>query len=126
MKIRGFNHVGVTVSNFEKAVNWYNKYFGFVLVCYEEMDESKIDKLQNLYKLKNTKVKFGFLRGKNGSVIEIFEFSNQIQGETALWNKTGITHLTLDVKNVPKYYEELKPQGVEFLCEPQYTSGTCW
>ncbi|MGL6107792.1 VOC family protein, partial [Romboutsia sp.] len=46
--------------------------------------------------------------------------------ETALWNKTGITHLTLDVKNVPKYYEELKPQGVEFLCEPQYTSGTCW
>lgn len=126
MKIKSMSHVGLTVSNFEKAVTWYGEKFGFSLIDVKEMNAKQIEALPKLYGLKDTRVKFGFLRAPGGGVLEIFQFTPTAEIEDVRWNRPGPTHFTLDVKNVPKWYEKLKAQGVEFCSEPQYTGGAYW
>lgn len=126
MKIRSLSHVGLTVSNFEKAVKWYYDMFGFRLISEQVLQEEQVNNLYPLYKLKNTEIHLGFLRAPKGGVVEIFEFSNSLPEEQVIWNKPGLTHMTYDVKNIKKWYNELKRKGVEFFSEPQQTDGTEW
>ncbi len=126
MKVKSLSHVGITVSNFEKAVKWYWDIFKFPLVAEETMDEKQIEVLYGLYGLKNTKLRLGFLRTPGGAVLEIFEFTPAIKSDKVCWNKIGLTHLTLDVRNVKKWYKKLKEKGVTFLCEPQKTGPNEW
>ncbi|NMB65607.1 MAG: hypothetical protein GYA16_12145, partial [Spirochaetes bacterium] len=90
------------------------------------MDEKQVEALYNLYGLKNTKLRLGFLRTPGGAVLEIFEFTPAIPSEKVCWNKIGLTHITLDVRNVKKWYKKLKDKGVTFLCEPQKTGPNEW
>jgi len=126
MKVKSLSHVGITVSNFEKAVQWYWDMFKFPLVAEETMDEKQVEALYSLYGLKNTKLRLGFLRTPGGAVLEIFEFTPAIPSEKVCWNKIGLTHITLDVRNVKKWYKKLKDKGVTFLCEPQKTGPNEW
>lgn len=126
MKIRSVSHVGLTVSDFEKAVKWYSDTFGFKLISEQILNIDQVDKLYALYNLKNTAIRLGFLRGPKGGVIEIFEFTSPLEAEHVKWNKPGPTHITLDVKNINKWYSSLKNRGVEFFSEPQCTGGNDW
>lgn len=126
MKVRSFSHVGLTVWDLKRSCKWYNETFGFSIVSDQSLSKEEVEKLNKLYRLKDTGVKFALLRCPKGGVIEMFQFDTAMKGAGATWNKVGLTHLALDVKNVPKWYKELKSKGVEFLCEPQYTAGTCW
>ena len=126
MKIRSLSHVGITVSNFEDAVDFYSKTFGFRLISEQTLGKEEVNNLYDLYQLKNAKVRFGFLRAPKGGVVEIFEFFPSVPSEHPVWNKPGPTHFTLDVKNVKKWYNVLKAKGITFLCEPQNTDGTEW
>lgn len=126
MKIRSLSHVGLTVSNFENAVKWYHEIFGFLLIAEQVLEEIQVEKLYSLYKLHDTKVRFGFLRAPKGGVVEIFEFTPALEKENVCWNKPGITHITMDVKNVWFWYEKLKGKGVKFFSEPQNTEGNEW
>ncbi|GKX29342.1 glyoxalase [Vallitalea longa] len=126
MKIRSLSHVGVTVSNFEKAIDFYSKTFGFRLISEQTLGKKQVNELYNLYLLKDVEVRFGFLRAPKGGIIEIFEFNPSLPSENTIWNKPGATHFTLDVKNVKKWYNILQAKGITFLCEPQNTDGTEW
>lgn len=126
MKIKSISHIGLTVSDFEKAVRWYSEKFGFSLIDVKEMSTKQIESLPKLYGLNNTSVKFGFLRAPGGCVLEIFQFTPTANKENVCWNRPGPTHFTLDVKDVRMWYNRLKAQGVEFCSEPQSTSGTDW
>lgn len=126
MKVKSLSHVGITVSNFEKAVQWYWDIFKFPLVAEEIMDEKQVEALYTLYGLKNTRLRLGFLRVPGGGVLEIFEFSPAIPADAVCWNRIGLTHITLDVSNVKKWYTILKQKGVTFLCEPQKTGPNEW
>lgn len=126
MKIRSVSHAGLTVSNFEEAVKWYSEMFGFKLISEQVISKEQAEELYDLYKLKNTAVRLGFLRSPKGGVIEIFEFSSCLPPEHTVWNKPGPTHIALDVRNLDKWYTTLKNKGVEFFSEPQATSGSDW
>lgn len=126
MKVRSFSHVGLTVSDFEQAVRWYSDMFGFKLISEQVLTDEQVAKLWPLYKVDKTMVRLGFLRTPKGGVVEIFEFSNKVTPEHTVWNKPGATHFTLDVKNVDKWYGNLRSKGVEFLIEPQVTDGNHW
>ena len=125
MKVKSLSHVGITVKNFEKSVKWYWEHFKMPLLSIGTMTENEIEKMEKLYGLKDTSVKFGFLRCPKGGVIEIFEFSKTLPPES-IWNRCGTSHLTLDVKNVKKWHQYLSGKGVDFLCKPQTTDGTEW
>lgn len=126
MKIKSLSHVGITVSDFEKTVNWYDKMFGFKLIDEQFMTEEQVNKLTNLYGIKNMSIHLGFLRCPKGGVIEIFEFSEKEEGQKVIWNRNGITHLTLDVNHVEKWYCKLREKGVSFFSEPQRTGAVEW
>lgn len=126
MKIRSLSHVGLTVSNFEKAVKWYHEHFGCWLISEQTLGKEQVNKLYELYGLRDTTIRLGFLRFPKGGVIEIFEFNPSLPSEKTLWNKPGPTHITLDVKNVHKWYNDLKDRGVYFFSEPQNTDGNQW
>lgn len=125
MKVRSISHVGVTVTNFERAVAWYNKYFGFKLISEQILDKEVVSSLWPLYQVEDTTVRLGFLRAPKGQVVEIFEFSNQKEGRHHEWNKPGLSHFTLDVKNISRWYEEYK-NDLDFVIEPQVTDGNHW
>lgn len=126
MKVKSFSHVGLTVSNFEKAVKFYSDTFGFKLISEQILGKEQVETLYPLYKLHNTTVRLGFLRAPKGGVVEIFEFSPTISSEHPVWNKPGLTHFTLDIKNIKKWYETLSAKGIHFFSEPQVTDGNEW
>lgn len=126
MNIRSVSHVGLTVSDFERSVRWYSEMFGFKLVSEQILDEEQVSELYSLYELDNNSIRLGFLRGRKGGVIEIFEFQSSLPAEHMTWNRPGPTHITLDVKNVKRWYRDLKDRGVEFCTEPQVTDGNEW
>ena len=126
MKIRSLSHVGVTVSSFEKSVKWYYEKFGFRLIDEQILSKEQVKGLHNLYGLEGAEVRLGFLRAPKGGVVEIFEFS-EAQTKTKLaWNSPGLTHLTLDVKNVNRWYKKLLEMGVIFRSPPQKTGVNEW
>lgn len=126
MRIKGFNHVGVTVKDLKRTIKWYNKNFGFKLVAIEALSEEEVEKLFPLYKVSNSTLKIGFLRMRGGGVMEIFQFSNDDEKLPLTWGRPGITHFTISVRGVAKWYKKLKANGVEFVTEPQRTSGADW
>lgn len=126
MKVKSLSHVGITVSSFEKAVKWYDDIFGFKLIDEQFMTKEQVNNLSDLYGVKDVSTHLGFLRCPKGGIIEIFEFSKTEKGSKVLWNKTGVTHLTLDAKNIGKYYKELKAKGVKFFSTPQKTGNVEW
>lgn len=125
MKIKSFSHVGLTVSNFESAVNWYHQNFGFVLISEKVLDKETVAKLWPLYQVADTTVRLGFLRAPKGQVLEIFEFGNQVKEPRQVWNAPGATHFTLDVSNVSKWVSQNRGK-LNFIIEPQTTDGNDW
>ena len=127
MKARGFNHVGITVKDFNKAVRWYRDVFGFSLISKGGLDAERMSRMKKLYNLPDgMSVRFGFLLGPRGGLIEIFEFSETAPFEHC-WNRPGTHHFTLDVKNIGKWYKKLSERSdVEILNEPQRDDGADW
>ena len=124
--LRGTDHIGFTVPNLEQAV----KFFVEVIGCepfYElgPFDDGEwmekalgIDKRSVMNKLR-------FLRCKNGSNFEIFEYSapdqNQVQPKNS---DIGGHHLAFYVDDFDAALEFLKMKGVEIMGEPTVrTSG---
>ena len=126
MRIKSLSHAGITVTDFAAAVKWYHDKFGFWLISEQELAPEVLKELHELYQVEDAAVRQGFLRVPGGGVIEIFEFTPSLPGEKIKWNKPGVTHLTLDVKNVHRWYEKLKSQGVYFFSAPQNTDGNEW
>lgn len=126
MKIRSFSHVGITVNDFSSTVKWYYSNFGFKLIDEQFIGIEKVNELSELYGVKNSTIHLGFLRIPKGGVIEIFEFSSKCEKEELNWNKPGVTHLTLNVNDVWKWYDALNKKGVKFMCSPQKTGRVQW
>lgn len=125
MKIKSISHIGVTVSDFEKAVKWYHDHFGFKLISEQTLEADLVKSLWPLYQVNDSSVRLGFLRAPKGQVIEIFEFSNQRPSELKPWNIPGPSHFTLDVKNVAKWYDTYQTT-LNFVIKPQVTDGNHW
>ncbi|WP_124055080.1 VOC family protein [Arcanobacterium ihumii] len=125
-KIHGLNHCGVTVSDFESAVKWYNKMFGFHLVNELHIDGDAADKLACLYGQKGMTVRLGFLGTQSNAMLEIFEFKPKELGQSTHWNQAGYSHAAVGVSNVPAVKRTLEAKGVEFVTGVQFTDGAHW
>jgi catechol 2,3-dioxygenase-like lactoylglutathione lyase family enzyme len=54
-----------------------------------------------------------------GGILEIFEFQPQLPPETIPWNRVGLTHFSLNVRNTRKWSEYLQSKGVELVSPPE-------
>ena len=126
MKIKSVSHAGLTVSDFDRAVAWYNELFGFLLVSEDYLEPAQTASLYPLYGVKDARVRMGFMRAPGGSVIELFQFDPAKKGAAPVWNAPGFTHVAFNVSGVQSWVERLGAKGVSFITSPQRTGSVDW
>lgn len=114
-----FLHVGLTVRDMSRTIDFYTKYFGFQVEMKGVFSEEFIWSHNQLYGLpKGTFSDFCFLKAPNGIVLEVFQFSEEAASENVRWNRPGYHHICLKVEDACKTYEEMSADGVEFFFAP--------
>ncbi len=118
MKARSFSHVGITVSDFSRAVQFYWDVFGCPLVG---VADTPPDRVRTFFGVDgaNVSCKIGWIRVPGGGVMEIFEFQPRLPPAAIPWNRVGLTHFSFNVTNLPKWHAYLTSKGVECVSQPE-------
>ena len=131
MKARSFSHVGITVRDFNTFVRFYWDVFGCPLVG---VSDTPPDRVRSFFGVDpptptsdaslragapEPSCKIGWIRVPGGAVLEIFEFQPQQPLEQGPWNRVGLTHFSLNVRNTQKWYDYLVSKGVEVVSKPE-------
>jgi glyoxylase I family protein len=127
VKARSFSHVGITVSDFNKAVRFYWDVFGCPLVG---VADTPPERVRSFFKVGDPVVsgvnrtgtpscKIGWIRVPGGAVLEIFEFQPQLPPSAIPWNKVGLTHISFNVRNLQRWHDYLVGRGVECISKPE-------
>jgi glyoxylase I family protein len=126
VKVRTFSHTGITVSNFNKAVQFYWDVFGCPLVGVADTPPERVRSFFGVGApeagARETTLpacKIGWIRVPGGAVLEIFEFQPQRPAETVTWNRVGLTHISFNVRNLQRWYDYLQSKGVECVSRPE-------
>ena len=116
--IKGIRHVGIVVSNLEKALIFWRDVLGFRIIRQMEEAGQNIDAMMGLGGVQVTTVK---LAGEDGSMVELLKFHSHPDKEkwTGTPFSTGITHIALTVSDMDKAVREMKNAGVRFPADPQ-------
>ena len=98
MKARSFSHVGITVSDFNRVVQFYSDVFGCPLVG---VADSPSDRVRSFFHVDGAQpaCKIGWVRVPGGAMLEIFEFQPQLPPVAIPWNRVGLTHFSFNVRN---------------------------
>ena len=118
MRARSFSHVGLTVRDFSATVKFYWEVFGCPLVGVSETPPERIRSFFGVDAPAPT-LKIGWIRVPGGGVLEIFAFDPQQPAVEIPWNRVGLTHFSLDVRNLQKWYDRLVEKGVEVVTKPE-------
>lgn len=126
MKARSFSHVGITVSDFNKAVRFYWDVFGCPLVGVADTPPERVRSFFNVEGPFDAaqggaqpSCKIGWIRVPGGAVLEIFAFQPQLPPQAIPWNKVGLTHISFNVRNLQGWYDYLVSRGVECVSKPE-------
>ena len=118
--IRNVRHVGITINNEKKRLNFFIKVLGFKKFKFATEDIEFMNKIHNL---KNVRLKTYKLKSKNNEVVELLKFKNHKSKKK--WNgkvySIGLTHIALTVDNLERTYKSLKKKGVKFKSSPQFS-----
>lgn len=118
MRARSFSHVGITVSDFNRAVKFYWEVFGCPLVGVSETPSERVRAFFGVDAPAPT-CRIGWIRVPGGGVLEIFAFEPQQPPVEIPWNRVGITHFSLNVRNLNGWHERLTRMGVECVSAPE-------
>jgi catechol 2,3-dioxygenase-like lactoylglutathione lyase family enzyme len=118
MKVRTFSHVGITVSDFTRAVKFYWDVFGCPLVGVADTPAERVRAFFGVDAPAPT-CKIGWIRVPGGGVLEIFEFQPQQPRSPVPWNRVGLTHISFNVRNLQRWHRYLTSKGVECLGQPE-------
>jgi catechol 2,3-dioxygenase-like lactoylglutathione lyase family enzyme len=126
MKVRSFSHVGITVSDFNRAVKFYWEVFGCPLVGVADTPTERVRSFFQVPAESSTSLgagapacKIGWIRVPGGGVLEIFEFQPQQPSIPVPWNRVGLTHISFNVRNLQGWYDYLVGKGVECVSRPE-------
>jgi catechol 2,3-dioxygenase-like lactoylglutathione lyase family enzyme len=118
VKARSFSHVGITVSDFNRAVQFYWNVFGCPLVG---VADTPPERVRAFFGLEGPapRCKIGWIRVPGGATLEIFAFEPQQPPMAIPWNRVGLTHISFNVRNTQKWYDYLVSKGVECVSRPE-------
>ena len=128
MRARSFSHVGITVSDFSRFVQFYADVFGCRLVG---VSDTPPDRVRTFFAVsgdggKPPQCKIGWVRVPGGAILEIFEFQPQMPPAAIPWNRVGLTHFSFNVRNTQRWYDYLVSKGVECLGRPEQSPRGHW
>ena len=118
MRARSFSHVGITVSDFNKAVRFYWDVFGCPLVG---VADTPPDRVRTFFGVESAapSCKIGWIRVPGGGVLEIFEFTPQQAAIPVPWNQVGLTHISFNVRGLDRWHRYLTSKGVVCVSKPE-------
>jgi catechol 2,3-dioxygenase-like lactoylglutathione lyase family enzyme len=121
MASSSFLHVGITVTDIERTIAFYEKYFGFRVAFSGQFPDGFFDAEPTLYQLApGAKSKLAMIVSPDGFTMELFQFFDEIPAKAAVWNQPGYHHICLKVDDVNAKYKEMLADGVEFYFAPDY------
>jgi catechol 2,3-dioxygenase-like lactoylglutathione lyase family enzyme len=118
VRARSFSHCGITVSDFNKAVQFYWRVFGCPLVGVADTPTERVQRFFGI-EAPAPRCKIGWLRVPGGATLEIFAFEPRLPPAEIPWNRVGLTHISFNVRNTQKWYDDLRAKGVECVSTPE-------
>jgi len=115
---KAFSHIGVSVPNIDKAVEWYSKVLGLNVLmgpAQNDADETHIGKLnKGVFGEGFHKSKVAHLSTSNGIGIELFEFikpkAEKRENNFEYW-KCGTFHFCLVDPNIEEFVKAIEESG---------------
>ncbi len=109
-----FLHVGLTVSDIQRTVDFYQKYFGFTLGDRGVFPVEFIAAKPQLYRqTEGSYSHFAFLTSPDGVTLELFQFVPLLGAEEPIWNRPGYHHICLKVDSCRRVYEQMCADGLK-------------
>lgn len=120
-RIYGMHHIGITVPDINKGIDFFKAVFGAVEVFRTgpfDVDEKFMER--RLGTPPHTRIRdLVFLRCGAGTNVELFEYSGEDASARPKRNsEIGGTHLCFEVEDVFASAERLRALGIEFLDGP--------
>jgi glyoxylase I family protein len=101
--IKSFDHVAITVKEFDKTIDWYVNNLGFTVQRMVENEERG--------------TRLAFLEAGGQAMLEFFgsmDPNKTVEGPTLTREETGIKHISFFVDDMDEMCQRLKKAGVEF------------
>lgn len=123
--IRGLNHIGISVSNLERSIEFYREMFGMQVAVERRFGEEAYDRI---LALKHAVGRVTLLKGHQIQ-IELFEFIRP-QPKTRDKHRPvcdhGISHFCVEVSDIHSEYRRMCAAGAVFHSEPVNFSGSAF
>lgn len=118
--ITGIHHLGVIVSDIEKALNFYSDVLGGKVIFKEEAGP---DYLEKGVGIKGAHAKMVVMK-VGSATLELIEYTNpRTRAEGLRSCDAGTFHLSFQVDDINKTMEQLRKKGVKFFSEPNVSGG---
>lgn len=123
MRSPGVHHTGITVSDLDRSIAFYEQ-LGFEVV--ERMEEEG-EEVELGVGVPGAKLTVAMLEGPN-SRLELIQYLEPANGPAPHPNNgIGAAHVCLEVEDVDAAVAELREQGIEFVTEPiTHEAGIRW
>ena len=118
MKVKAFDHVAVTVSDTQKALEFYVGKLGLKQVEQHQLEGDKVDLACGM---SNSSAQSTRLAAPDTPdlLIDLLEYSQpRLDPMQPPMGRVGSCHFALVVDDLPKAVEELQSKGVEFISGP--------
>lgn len=116
--MKAIRHTGITVSDLDRAIDFYQGLLGFRVIK-RAIEQSKyIDYLTGLKNVKLTTVK---LAADDGNLIELYFFHSHpsLINRKRRITEIGLSHVAFTVKDIDQEYKRLSQAGVKFNSSPK-------
>ena len=114
--LKALNHVGITVTNLERTLDFYRRAFGKEPVLRGHGGGAEIGRTVGL---DHASIDFAFLDIGNARIelLEYLEPAGRRDYELRACD-TGAPHVCFDVEDVASAYAEMRARGIEFISDP--------
>jgi catechol 2,3-dioxygenase-like lactoylglutathione lyase family enzyme len=115
--VQGVAHVGITVTDVEKAVSWYGKVLGFELLfgpVEVEVDDSHVGRqVRDIFGPRCQRFRQAHMLARNGIALEMFEFVEPATEPTDTFSywRVGIFHLCLLASDIDALTARISRSG---------------
>lgn len=123
MRSPGVHHTGITVSDLDRSVAFYER-LGFEV---SERMEEEGEEVERGVGVPGAKLRVAMLESPN-SRLELIQYLEPTSGPAPHPNNgIGAAHVCLEVEDVDAAVAELREQGIEFLTDPiTHEAGIRW
>jgi catechol 2,3-dioxygenase-like lactoylglutathione lyase family enzyme len=116
-KVQNIDHIGMVVSDFEQAKEFFED-FGFVVIGEQDEQSELLDKVTGI---KGAKSHLAFMESPNGQLkLELATFLNpptQSRTEANHIYSPGMQHIALVVEDIDEIVEAVRQKGRELITE---------